>query len=121
MDVAKIRKFENLHIAMWLVKDTCWVMDLHVAGMIMIAPTLSLAFFITWMFRKSVSETVHNSAVCLWIMANSIWMTGEFFYEDTLRPFATCFFIAGLMVIACYYLFLRKKEVAEVVAEAKRL
>ena len=40
-----IRKFENLHIACWLLKDTCWVLDMRVFGVIMIFPTLFLSFF----------------------------------------------------------------------------
>ncbi|HXH99941.1 MAG TPA: hypothetical protein VNI52_06710 [Sphingobacteriaceae bacterium] len=104
-----IRKYENLHIAFWLVKDTCWVMDLHVLGIIMILPTLSPAIYITLKSKSSLSEAFHNLAVCFWILANSTWMTGEFFFNDTLRPYATGFFITGLVIIAYYYLFLVKR------------
>jgi hypothetical protein len=30
-------------------------------------------------------------------------MIGEFFYNDTTRPFAAVFFIAGLLIITGYY------------------
>jgi hypothetical protein len=108
VSLTSIRKFENFHIALWLVKDTCWVMDVHVLGMIMIVPTLALAFYITWKFRQNVCEMMHNSAVCMWITANSIWMTGEFFFNDSFRPYALVFFAAGLITIAWYYLFMLK-------------
>jgi predicted permease len=104
-----VRKIENLHIACWLLKDTCWVMDLHIAGIVMIFPTLFLAFYITYRFRSVPSEFYHNIAVCSWIMANTIWMIGEFFYNDTLRPYAVLFFLAGLIVLAVYYIFIRNK------------
>ena len=104
-----IRKFENLHIACWLLKDTCWVLDMRLFGIIMIFPTLFLAFFITYKFRKIVSEFYHNLAVCFWIMANTIWMIGEFYYNDTLRPFAIIFFISGLIVLMVYYGFVYRK------------
>jgi len=107
-----IRKFENLHIACWLLKDTFWVLDMRVLGVIMVFPTLFLAFFITVKFRKIISEFYHNLAVCFWIMANTIWMIGEFFYDDSLRPFAIIFFISGLIILIVYYVFIYRKLVA---------
>jgi|SRR6185436_6181423 len=104
MDIKSIRGTENMHIAMWLLKDSCWVMDWKIAGICMIVPTLSLAFYITWKMRENKSELFHNLAVCSWIIANSIWMTGEFFYDDTLRPYATVFFAAGVFSVIYYYL-----------------
>lgn len=104
-----IRKFENLHIVCWLIKDTFWVMDLHVPGIIMVFPTLFLAFFITYKFRNVISELFHNLAVCFWIIANTIWMFGEFFFEDTLRPYSIVFFVSGLAVLIWYYLFLYRR------------
>ncbi len=100
----RIRKLENFHIVLWLLKDTCWVMDLKLPGMIMIIPTLSLALYITWRFRDLRSELYHNLAVCCWIAANSVWMTGEFYYSDTTRHLALIFFIAGFMFIGWYYM-----------------
>jgi hypothetical protein len=98
-----------MHIACWLVKDTCWVLDLQLLGIIMIFPTLFIAFFITFKFRKLVSEFYHNLAVCFWIMANTTWMIGEFYFDDSLRPVATVFFIVGLLVLIIYYGFLYRK------------
>ena len=41
-----IREYENMHIVLWLIKDTCWVMTWRVAGMTMIIPTLIVAIHI---------------------------------------------------------------------------
>ncbi len=111
MDIKKIRGYENMHIVMWLLKDTCWVMDWHVVGMIMVVPTIALAFFITWKSRSEKAELFHNLAVSSWIIANSTWMTGEFFYNDTTRPYAAVFFALGFVFIIWYYgsLVFRKK------------
>jgi hypothetical protein len=98
-----IREYENLHIALWLIKDTCWVTSFKTLGMVMIIPTLTVAIHLAWRSRKNISDLFHNVAVCLWIMANATWMTGEFFYSDGLRPYAMIFFAAGLMVVAIYY------------------
>jgi glucose dehydrogenase len=105
-----LRKFENFHIVLWLVKDTCWCLDYKIAGMVMIVPTFLAAFVIVWLGRANRADLFHNAAVCSWITANGIWMIGEFFYNDTLRPYAIVFFILGLSLIAFYYLFLHKKE-----------
>ena len=107
--IKSIRKFENLHIVCWLIKDTCWVLDLKILGIIMVLPTLFLAFFITYKFRKMVSEFYHNLSVCFWIMANTSWMVSEFYFDDSLRPLSTLFFIAGLLVLIIYYGFIYRK------------
>jgi hypothetical protein len=98
-----IRKFENLHILMWLLKDLCWVTLSELMGVIMIVPTIGLAIYITWLSRHEQAELFHNLAVCFWIGANSIWMIGEFFYDDSTRGIATAFFIIGLLFIGWYY------------------
>ncbi|MBE7178267.1 MAG: hypothetical protein INR69_17840 [Mucilaginibacter polytrichastri] len=104
-----IRKVENIHVALWLLKDTCWVMDFHLAGVIMIVPTIGLAVYITWQFRKVLSELYHNMAICCWITANSIWMIGEFFFDDTLRHYAAIFFFIGIALVLFFYLFVYPK------------
>ena len=111
--VDNIREYENLHIALWLVKDTCWVMSFKLGGMIMIIPTLIVAIHLAWKSRKNVSDLFHNAAVCLWITANATWMTGEFFYFDGLRPYATVFFAAGIIVVAFYYIIHFPKRKAQ--------
>jgi hypothetical protein len=91
------RPFENFHIVLWLVKDLCWCMLSKQLGVIMIAPTLLLAIYITWVHRADKSELLHNTAIVFWICANSVWMIGEFFYDDKLRNYALLFFFAGLL------------------------
>ncbi len=102
--VKNIREYENLHIALWLIKDTCWVMSFKSMGMVMIIPTLIVAIHLAWKSRKNVADLFHNIAVCLWITANATWMTGEFFYNDSLRRYATVFFAIGLITVAIYYI-----------------
>ncbi len=99
-----VRGFENFHILLWLFKDLCWVTLSKAAGVFMIVPTLALAIYITAINRADKSEFAHNLAVCFWICANSVWMIGEFYYEDGLRPAAICFFVAGLITMLFYYI-----------------
>jgi len=105
-----MREYENLHIVLWLLKDTCWVLDFKVPGLIMIFPTITVAIHITWLYRDSRSELFHNLAVVSWISANSVWMIGEFFYGDALRPIATIFFVLGLIMVSVYYLLIKPSE-----------
>lgn len=99
-----IREYENLHIVLWLLKDTCWVMLWRTGGMIMLVPTIAVAFHIAYRTRKDLHNFFHNLAVCFWICANGIWMTGEFFYEDSWRNYALVFFLLGLIAVGFYYL-----------------
>ncbi len=109
MDI-KIRKSENIHILLWLLKDLCWVADFKTMGMIMIVPTIAVAVYITILVRHNVPELFHNLAVVCWICANSVWMIGEFFYEDTTRPIAMVFFIVGIALIGGFYSYLLVKR-----------
>jgi hypothetical protein len=99
-----LRANENFHIVLWLLKDLCWVMDLKVLGLVMLAPTLAMAVYIAWQSRAELGELLHSLAVVAWIMANGTWMIGEFFYGDGTRPLAIVFFVTGLALVGWYYL-----------------
>jgi len=69
----------------------------------MIFPTLSMAFYLLIKSWSNTSERIHNWAICFWIMANSIWMIGEF-TEQEYRPYAAILFGIGLMSLVSFYL-----------------
>lgn len=104
MQINAYRKSENLHILLWLIKYFCWVTNFRVLGMIMIIPTIGMAIYITWKSREIKSEKLHNLAVVFWIIANSVWMFGEFYLDDSTRPFAIFFFVSGLITVGYHYL-----------------
>lgn len=103
------RWLENAHILLWLIKDTCWALEWKPGGVIMIFPTVSVAFYLMWKSRKVRAELYHNIAVCFWILANSTWMVGEFNDSD-FRIYAAGLFGCGLVVLAVYYIFFFKKD-----------
>lgn len=112
---AHYRKLENLHILFWLIKDICWCVFYPPLGIAMIAPTLSVAVYICWRNRNIVSELVHNLAIMLWIIANSMWMVAEFYeVDEQVRPYCLIPFSLGLVILLYYYLWVRwrsnKKE-----------
>lgn len=115
---AKFRKLENLHILFWLVKDLCWCLLFKPLGMVMIAPTLLVAVWITWKNRHNVAELAHNLAISIWIMANSMWMVAEFYsVDEKVKPYCIIPFSIGILILLYYYLIYaplqRRKENAE--------
>lgn len=105
---------ENTHILFWLVKDISWCMVWKPLGMLMIVPTLGIA----WRARRLQSELAYNLAIVCWIAANSYWMLSEFFgFEDVPigqftdgKHLAITPFGLGLAVLAYYHLVQKPRE-----------
>jgi len=102
-ELKDIRKVENLHVFLWLLKDLSWCALWRVLGMSMALPALAVAMWIAWRTRKTASDGVHNAAVCFWICANITWMTGEFYFNDHTRRLASGFFYGGMLLLVAYY------------------
>ena len=98
------RALENFHIVLWLIKDMCWCMLWKPFALIMITPTFIFALFITYNSRNNRAELFNNIAVLMWILANSTWMIGEFYFQDGLKNIAFVFFLSGLVLIFYYYI-----------------
>jgi len=102
-----LRHFENLHIPLWLLKDTCWMMEWKVLGMIMIVPTVSVALYLTHKSRAARDFYI-NLAVSFWILANAYWMSCEFFSHVELKFYAGIPFLLGMLCALLF--FVSKKE-----------
>lgn len=98
----KIKKFESLHIVFWLIKDSCWMLELKWFGVVMIIPTLSIAGYIIFISRKTI-DLFLNLAVFFWICANSFWMYIEFFTSGELKLWASIPFTLGFIFVGIYY------------------
>lgn len=103
----KIRLVENLHIILWLIKDTCWLLEFKIGGIIMIIPTVFVALYLAWKTRYEMSLLLPNLAVCFWIFANVSWMLGEFFDFNHV-PYALTSFSIGIVAISLYILRYRQ-------------
>ena len=107
----KQRRFENLHIVFWLMKDISWCLMWRAFGVFMIVPTLGAAIFITWRGRDNRTDLAHNLAVVFWISANAWWMIAEFFEFDESpfllgvsgRHLALIPFALGALVLLWHY------------------
>lgn len=100
----KISKYENIHIAFWLVKDTCWMLELKLSGTIMMLPTLFFALYIVYKTWDGNVAWI-NAAVFFWILANSYWMMTEFYLGSHYKEFAAIPFGLGLL---CSLMFVIK-------------
>jgi hypothetical protein len=100
----KTRHYENLHIPLWLLKDTCWMMQWKTLGMLMIIPTLLIAIIITYKSRyEKDDEFWINLAICFWISANSYWMICEFINHGEIKNYAGIPFVAGMICVVYFY------------------
>ena len=101
----KTRHYENLHIPLWLLKDTCWMLQWKILGMAMIIPTISIAIIITYKSLKDKEDAFWiNLAICFWISANSYWMICEFMKHEELKNYAGIPFIGGMICVAYFYI-----------------
>ncbi|MCK6610752.1 MAG: hypothetical protein L6Q78_06890 [Bacteroidia bacterium] len=103
----KIRESENLHVILWLVKDTFWMLEFKPIAVFMIAPTLAMALWVLWISRNEELTLLPNLAVTFWILANGIWMLDEFYFTGT-KLWSLIPFISGIAIMLVY-LFMRIK------------
>ena len=100
----KIKHYENVHIPLWLLKDTCWVMQWKLFGIIMIVPTIIVALIITIKcYREKDIEFWVHLAVLFWISGNSYWMLCEFFNHEELKYYTVVPFAAGILSVVYFY------------------
>lgn len=104
-----IHFLENLHIPLWLVKDISWMMIWKPLGMFMIVPTVSVAVMLVIATRKIPHRLLLNLATLCWILANSNWMTGEF-YTYNFKPISFTFFILGILFAIVYFILYVQKN-----------
>lgn len=109
--ILKTRVLENLHILLWLAKDSCWMLEWKLAGTVMFFPTLSMAIYICWMHRKDKAELYASLAVCSWILANATWMFHDF-YTYPSKTLALAFFVNGFLWVFFYIyeVFIKKNN-----------
>lgn len=105
------RWIENGHIFLWLLKDSCWAGGWQLGGMFMIFPTIAVALYILWRSRSHRPELFHNLAICIWIIANSLWMVSEFYEVDAeYKKYVVMIFVTGILLLLAYYIFFFKQD-----------
>lgn len=101
-----LKRIENFHVALWLLKDCSWSQQWIVLGMTAALPALYLQIYLAWHHRHDgAEELIHNIAICFWIAANIVWMTGEFFWNTEDRWLNQWFFFTGMGLLLAFYLY----------------
>ena len=100
--IERLKRYDNLHIVFWLIKDSCWMLELRWLGAIVMVPTLYLAFYIILKTLQQ-KEVYINIAIFFWILANSFWMMMEFFNHNHLKNLASIPFALGFVFVAIFY------------------
>ncbi len=96
------RKWENIHIPLWLLKDSCWMMEWKYLGVAMIAPTVLVAALLAWRTRSD-DEFFVNLAILAWISANAFWMCCEFFGFAEYKDYSAIGFVLGAISVSVFY------------------
>jgi hypothetical protein len=97
-----LKKWENLHICFWLVKDTCWMLEWKYLGVMMIIPTVSITIYT---LKKSMGDRQFylNLGIFFWILANSFWMCTEFFELTQYKIFTLIPFCLGFFATTVFF------------------
>jgi hypothetical protein len=115
--MSKLRHYENLHIPLWLLKDTCWMLQWKTLGIAMIVPTVAVAVYLSILSRRDKDpEFWINLAICFWIAANSYWMICEFTGYEHLKDYAGIPFVAGMLSVLRFYVIRRSPAKPEAAA-----
>ena len=103
MDILnKIKHYEYLHVVLWLIKDSCWMLGFKTLGTVMIVPTIGLAILIVYHTRKTTDLYI-NLAILCWIVANSFWMLMEFYSLLNYKGIASIPFALGFLCVGIFY------------------
>lgn len=100
----KVKHYENLHIPLWLIKDTCWMMEWKEVGVIMIVPTMLVSIILViFSWKRKEEEFWINLAIFFWISANSYWMITEFVDRLDIKTYSLIPFILGMVCVVYFY------------------
>lgn len=89
------KHYENVHILLWLGKDTAWNWDWKVMWIIFVIPTVLIGvdFIHKSLFtQRLLIDHAHYCAQFIWVMSNLVWAYGELFLPEV-RDGAISFWI----------------------------
>lgn len=94
------RLVENFGSMFWLFMDAMWMLDCKTVAILLIPFVMAGGISMFWTHRKSILDTLVNSATCGWIGMNVCWMLGDFYKGVPVLDFMkmVCF-IAGLISV----------------------
>lgn len=108
MNKDRNRILDNMHIALWLLKDLLWSMD-NKLGVLLIPPAVVVSIYILVKQFNHRSSIYHNLAVCFWILANSTWMTCELYHLKYMYLVYWLFGAGAIVLLYFYFTEILKK------------
>lgn len=103
-------KFDGIHLLLWLIKDTLWVMGFKYATLLMIIPTVSYTCYLLYKNRENRSFFILYIAILFWLLGNSAWIVNDFFLQNKYNTVCYVFFILG--ILTTFFHILKKKNVS---------
>jgi hypothetical protein len=98
-----IRKVENLHVFLWLLKNLSWCGLWRLLGMSMALPALFIAVLDRMAYAQSrVGMRTQRRGVLLDLRQHHL-DDGEFYFNDHSRKLASGFFYCGMVLLISYY------------------
>jgi hypothetical protein len=80
------KQYENVHVLLWLGKDTAWNWEWKLMWLIFSVPTvlIGLDFLHKSLFTKRLMiDHAHYCAQFLWVFSNLVWAYGELFLPES--------------------------------------
>ena len=114
-------RYRNLAIALWLVSDILWVMNLHTAAIVTSVFMLLSAAHIAYQSRQKNIQLSYNVILCYWFAANAIWMWGEASASSVLWLSAAVLYFAGLTVALLNIPFYLSKKRVNTISKTKEM
>ena len=118
VEFLSVKTVENIHSYLWVLKDLSWTQNWYWPGLIFgsIAMLLSFIVYVSSVWHGEYADAWHNFAQLLWLVANFVWMTGDFHDDnypnspsvyDHRAQISQYIMIFAIAWLCLYYLILR--------------
>ena len=97
-------KFDSIHLLLWLVKDTLWVMGFKYATLFMILPTVGYTFYLLSKNYQDKNYFILYLAILCWLLGNSAWILNDFLFENKYNVICYALFLLGIAIILFHIL-----------------
>ena len=106
----RYKVLEYAHFPLWIIKDAFWFGALHfeahkpvleLISLTFAIPTILISFYLI-VVSKSSFQRLEHLLIGFWLMANTLWMTSDFF-GWAVTYWSIGFFSAGLLITPLFF------------------
>lgn len=107
-----VRGCENVHIYFWTAKDLCWLLNQKIGIFFGLCAILWLGVLLYHAVKYKNNEEIYFvCVVCVWLMGNFIWMTGNLLYGTDIYKYpAQCLMMIGLIMVVLYFTWFKRLD-----------